>query len=42
MPVFIAAVLLMVGSASMGFKQGQANPDAPNLLQSNAHHIEQE
>jgi len=33
---FIAAVALMLGSASMGFKSGQDNPDANSILDSNA------
>jgi hypothetical protein len=31
---FIAAVVLMVGSANMGFQQGQANPDAQSFFES--------
>ena len=36
---FIAAAALIVGSANMGFQQGQANPDVKSFFHSDSHII---
>lgn len=37
MVAFIAAAMLIVGVANMGFEQGQSNPDANNFFASKTH-----
>ena len=39
MVAFIAAAALVLGSANMGFQQGQANPDVKSFFQSDSHII---
>ena len=34
--IFIVGVALAIGCISMGFKQGQANPEADNFFESNS------
>lgn len=34
---FVAVVAIMIGSANMGFEQGQANPQAKNFFSSVSH-----